>query len=431
MSELLTPPIEWTTVKARVKDLIPFEYNPRVLTEDRKELLKKSLEKFNLAEIPAINTDNKIIAGHQRVKVLLELGRGDELIDVRIPNRRLTDKEFKEYNITSNVPTGFWDADILEEFFADINLDELGLNIDDIEIPEILIPEELKEEDEQPFEPEPPIDPVSKEGDIYVLRSLQKNIEHRVVCGDSTESSVLRNMLNSDKIQLTVTDPPYNVDYKGGAGNKREGIKNDKQTDANFYEFLLSFYKSVFAFSVPGAPIYVFHADTEGVNFRKAFKDAGFKLSQCLIWKKQSMVLSRQDYHWKHEPCLYGWKEGWPHPWYSDRTQTTILEFDRPTRSDDHPTMKPLDLISYLIANSSRQKNIVFDGFLGSGTSLIACELLWRHLRGIELDPRYVDVNIERWVKYMKDNNRKFEVLKNGIKLTNTELDAFSKQINS
>ena len=193
----------------------------------------------------------------------------------------------------------------------------------------------------------------------------------------------------------------------------------------SFYDFLLQFYQQTFENSKEGAPIYVFHADTEGVNFRSALVDAGFKFSQCLIWKKNSIVMSRQDYHWLHEPCLYGWKTGAAHPWHSDRKQRTVMEFDRPSKSAEHPTMKPLELISYLIGNSSRQRQIVFDAFLGSGSTLISCEKLWRACRGIELDPKYSDVEVKRWVIYMQDNDLDFEVWKNGEKLETSDLEAY------
>ncbi|EKF56227.1 DNA methylase [Galbibacter marinus] len=426
MSTELLEPLEWHTTTARVADLVPYEYNPRILTEERKEKLKESLSKFNLAEIPAVNTDNKIIAGHQRVKLLMELGRQNDIIDVRMPNRSLTEKEFKEYNITSNVQIGYWDKDVLDEVFADINLEALGLNLDEVFIPDDLIPEELKQEAEDPnFQPEIPKDPISKEGDLYEMVSTQKNLRHRIICGDSTIEDTFKKLLGKEKINCTVTDPPYNVNYQGGSSNNREGIKNDHQESESFYSFLKSFFEQSFKYSEQGSPIYVFHADTEGVNFRKSLVDSGFKFSQCLIWKKNSIVLSRQDYHWQHEPCLYGWKEGVAHLWNSDRKQSTILEFDKPLRSDDHPTMKPIDLISYCITNSSKQKNIVFDGFLGSGSTLIGCELHWRNCRAIELDPRYVDVGVKRYVKYMTDNSRKFEVYKNGKKLTKDDLNKY------
>lgn len=422
--EMLPEPLEWTTEKRKVSDLIPYEYNPRTLTEAKKEKLKASLERFNLAEIPAINTDNKIIAGHQRIVVLLELGRGDDLIDVRVPNRTLTEEEFKIYNISSNVPTGEWDVDILNEIFADIDLMELGLDVSAIPVPESNVPAELFHEEEEEFEPELPKTPITVTGDVYEFRSKQKQLTHRIVCGDSTDGSVYDKILQGEQLKLIVTDPPYNVDYEGGTKDRLK-IQNDNMKPDDFYDFLLGFYTAAFSKAADGCPIYVFHADTEGINFRKAFKDAGFKLSQCLIWLKNSIVMGRQDYHWKHEPCLYGWKEGAAHPWYTDRKQTTILEFDRPTRSEDHPTMKPVDLFVYIIKNSSKQRDLVGDSFTGSGTTLISCEQSWRQARCLELEPGYVDVNVRRWSKYMRDNHLDHEIYRNGQILSKEELDKY------
>jgi DNA modification methylase len=442
MNNLLLAPLEWTTEKRKVKDLIPYEYNPRMLSETKKQKLRDSLEKFNLAEIPAINTDNIIIAGHQRVLVLMEIGRGDELIDVRVPNRELTEQEFKEYNIRSNVAVGDWDIDILNTIFDDIDLMSLGLNVDEIQLPEDTLPAHMQEESESDFDPEPPKDPISVLGDVYEFRSLQKKLVHRIVCGDSTAPEVYASLLQNEQFQLLVTDPPYNINYEGGTKDKLK-IMNDNMSSDDFYTFLYGFYRECFLNAVPGAAIYVFHADTEGINFRKALKDAGFKLSQCLVWLKNSIVMGRQDYQWKHEPCLqgevpvpepeplthepvlYGWKEGAAHNWYSDRKQTTILEFSRPFRSKEHPTMKPLDMIVYLIKNSSKQREIVGDSFSGSGTTLIACEISWRQARVIELDPRFVDVNVNRYIKYMRENHLQFEVLKNGQILSKIEMDGF------
>jgi DNA modification methylase len=442
MNDALLAPLEWHTEQRRVRDLIPYEYNPRILTAAKKQKLKESLEKFNLAEIPAINTDNKIIAGHQRVIVLLELGRGDDLIDVRVPNRELTEQEFKEYNIRSNIGAGEWDLDILNSIFEDIDLMQLGLDVNDIKLLDNLVPAHLATEDESDFDPEPPIDPISVLGDVYEFRSLQKKLIHRIVCGDSRSPEVYATLLPSELLQLIVTDPPYNINYEGGTKDKLK-ILNDNMSQADFYTFLYEFYFACFEKAVPGAAIYVFHADTEGVNFRKAMTDAGFKLSQCLIWVKNSIVMGRQDYQWKHEPCLqgsvpvpdadvkehqpilYGWKEGTAHSWYSDRKQTTILEFARPTRSKEHPTMKPVDMIVYLIKNNSKQRDIVGDSFSGSGTTLIACEQSWRQARVIELDPRFVDVAVRRWIKYMKENHLQFEVWKNGELLSSERIDLF------
>lgn len=419
----LIAPLEWENAKRKVKDLVPFEYNPRKLTPEKKQLLINSIEKFNLAEVPAINLDNKIIAGHQRIKVLMDLGRGDELIDVRIPNRPLTDKEFKEYNITSNVPIGFWDVDVLDAHFEDINIEALGLNLDEINLPADLFQDEVSNEEEQDFEPVLPKDPITKLGDVYEFVSKQKGITHKLVCGDSTNAKTYKTLGDED-FDLVATDPPYNVNYEGGTKEKLK-IKNDNMSGDDFYSFLYLFFQEVFVKSKPGAPIYVFHADSEGANFRLALKNAGFKLAQCLVWIKNSLVMGRQDYHWKHEPCLYGWKEGEAHKWYSDRKQTTVLEFDKPLRNEEHPTMKPLDLWCYIIKNSSKQKDIVADPFGGSGTTLISCEKLWRQARIIELGENYVDVHVSRYIKYMNDNKLDFVIKKNGKTLKAEDLNAY------
>lgn len=424
MPDILLPPLEWHTEKRKVADLVPYNYNPRKITPERLERLKRSLEKFNLAEVPAINTDNVIVAGHQRVKVLMDLGRGEEIIDVRVPNRELTEEEFKEYNITSNVSVGYWDIDILDQVFEDIDLASLGLDIDNIELPEDVTPEALIDEEEQEFDPEPPKDPISIIGDEFDFISEQKGLHHRLVCGDSTEAKYYKQLLNGKEFDLICTDPPYNVNYQGGTKDKLT-IKNDKMDKNSFYTFLYLFYQESFLNCKPGAPLYVFHADSEGANFRSALIDSGFKLSQCLVWVKNSLVMGRNDYHWQHEPILYGWKEGKPHPWYSDRKQKTVLEFDKPLRNADHPTMKPLDLICYLIKNSSKQKDIVGDMFLGGGSSLIACEQTWRNCYAIELDPKYVDVDVRRWIKYMRDNKLDFKIKKNGKLLKKEEIEAY------
>lgn len=408
MSELLAP-LEWYTEKRSVSELIPYEYNPRKRTPERIQKLKESLEKFNLVEIPAINLDNTIIAGHQRVFALFEIGRGSERIDVRVPNRLLTEEELKEYNIRSNIGIGEWDIDMLVEHFSEFNFDDLGLDLD-FELPDEFL---LGEESEDDFEPVLPEDPKSKEGDVYELISKQKDIVHRIVCGDARYSDAYAKLLHSEKFQVVNTDPPYNVDYQGGTKEKLK-IQNDKMDSGDFYTMLYLFFQETFIHSAEGCPIYVWHADTEGENFRKAFREAGWKLSQCLVWVKNSIVMGRNDYHWKHEPCLYGWKPGAAHPWYSDRKQATTLEFDKPLRNSEHPTMKPLELIIYQIKNSSKQRDVVGDLFLGSGTTLISCEQTWRQCRGIELDPRYIDVSINRWVKYMESNSLDFEVRLNG-----------------
>jgi len=230
MSELLIAPLEWHSEKRKVKDLVPYNYNPRKITPDRLEKLKNSLTKFNLAEVPAINVDNVIIAGHQRIKALMELGRSEELIDVRVPSRKLTDLEFKEYNITSNVSVGYWDKDILEEIFADVDLLELGLDLDNIVLPADVLPTELREEEEQEFDPTPPTEPISITGDVFEFISPQKGLIHRLICGDATNALDYKNLLKGKEFNLIVTDPPYNVNYTGGTKEKLT-IKNDRSEE--------------------------------------------------------------------------------------------------------------------------------------------------------------------------------------------------------
>lgn len=420
MSNKLLAPLEWTTVKRKVKDLIPYEYNPRTITDEDKAKLRKSLEKFNLVEIPVIDADDVVIAGHQRIVVLFELERGEDEIDVRIPNRKLTEDEFQEYNLRSNILNGDWDFEKIQEFFDNIDLEDIGFDLGDFDE---FIDQQISEatEEEQDFEPELPKTPVSILGDEYELCSKQKGLNRRIVCGDSTLSDTYKQLLKGKQFDLVVTDPPYNVNYEGGTKDKLK-IQNDNMSNDDFFSFLFLFYQDTFINSRFGAPIYVFHADSEGANFRNALKQSGYKLSQCLVWVKNSIVMGRQDYHWKHEPILYGWKEGGAHPWYSDRKQSTVVEFDKPLKNAEHPTMKPVDLISYFVKNSSKQRDIVGDLFCGSGSTLISCETTWRNCYGVEFDPKYVDVIITRWVKYMKDNSLEFSIKKNGKKMNQEEL---------
>ena len=418
-------PLFWTTVQRRVRDLVPLDYNPRILTEEGRARLLRSILKFNLAEIPAINTNDVVLAGHQRLRILLDLDRGDEVIDVRMPNRQLTKEELDEYNITSNVGAGVWDYTSLQENFAHIDLGAIGDTtmlagleaLANMALP--LLPTTEKE-----FDPTPPAEPVSVLGDVYELNSDGRGLVHRLICGSSTDSLVVEKVLDGKLIDLVNTDPPYNVNYQGKTKDALK-IQNDSLDNASFRTFLRDYYTNCYAHMKPGAPIYVFHADSEGANFRLAFQEAGLKLSQCLVWVKQAFVLGRQDFHWQHEPILYGWKEGAAHKWYSDRKQTTVLQFDRPARNADHPTMKPTPILEYQLACSSKPRDVVFDGFGGSGSLLVTCEKLDRNAHVIELEQGYVDVHVRRWVKFMRDNQRRFSVYRNGEKLTDVELACF------
>lgn len=437
--------LEWKTVQRKVSDLIPYDYNPRKISDIDKERLRYSVEKFNLVEIPVIDIDNTLIAGHQRIIILFELDRGNELIDVRIPNRKLTEEEFKEYNLRSNILNGEFDYEKIDEFFKDIDLENIGFDMVDfdafIENQNLSLTEE-----EGDVDAEPPTDPVSKLGDVFEFISLQKGITHRVVCGDSTKKKTYKTLLNDNEVfHLVVTDPPYNVNYEGGTKKKLK-IKNDHMKDEVFYKFLFDFFKNTFERSMLGAPAYIFYSDSEAVNFRNAMRNAGYKISSVLIWVKNQFVLGRLDYHMQHEPLLvgeleqeeevkrheailYGWQSKGKHPWYSDRKQSSVLEFDKPKRNADHPTMKPLELIEYLIKNSSKQKDLIGDLFLGSGTSLIASEKTWRSCRGVEFDPCYMDVIVRRYVNYMRDNHLKFKIKRNNEELSNEELNVFVKKV--
>lgn len=301
----------------------------------------------------------------------------------------LTEEQIKAYRLADNKvgEIAEWDFDLLGEELENIlEIDMTGFGFEDItgeEEAEII-------EDEVP---EPPAEPNAKLGDIYQLGS------HRLMCGDSTNATCVEKLMNGVKADIFLSDPPYNVDYEGKTKDKLK-IENDKMDNDSFRQFLIDAFVNADSSMKDGAVFYIWHADSEGHNFRGACFDIGWKVRQCLIWCKNSMVMGRQDYHWKHEPCLYGWKDGASHLWASDRKQTTILEFDRPARNDLHPTMKPVALFDYQIRNNTKAGDIVLDLFGGSGTALMACEQNGRTCYTMEYDPKYVDVIIERWENF-------------------------------
>lgn len=396
--------LEWETKKVKVKDLIQLDINPRKISEEKKQKLLSSLDKYNLVEIPAVNIDMEIIGGNQRVAALMIAGRGEDEIDVRVPNRMLTRKEVKEYAIISNTHAGEFDFDVLNVEFSDININELGFEI-------IGLDEWNKNQDKAAIAEAKEDDyvvPIGGANTDIVLGDLFEIGPHKLLCGSSTETDTWGRLMNDELADLVVTDPPYNVNYTGKTKEKLK-IENDQKTDGDFYQFLYDFYTALGSFTKAGGAWYVWHADSEGANFRKAMTDSGIMVKQCLIWVKNSMVMGRQDYHWKHEPCLYGWKEG-RHAWYSDRKQTTVLNFDRPTKNTEHPTMKPIPLIAYQIGNSSKSGDIVCDGFGGSGTTMVASHQTNRRCRMMELDPRYCQVIVDRMVKL----DPSIKILKNG-----------------
>jgi site-specific DNA-methyltransferase (adenine-specific) len=252
--------------------------------------------------------------------------------------------------------------------------------------------------------PEPPEEPISKRGEIYQLGN------HRLMCGDATASVDVESLMCGEKADLFLSDPPYNVDYEGATA-ERLTIQNDNMGDSAFLNFLTSAFKNALEIMKPGAAFYIFHSDTEGYNFRSACIASGLKIHQCLVWKKDSMVLGHHDYHWAHEPILYGWKDGAAHNWYSDRKQSTVLEFDRPKKSELHPTCKPVNMLIYLIQNSSKKSDLVSDFFGGSGSTLIAAEQTGRKAYLLELDEKYCDVIRKRWAEFVHGEGCEWEEL--------------------
>lgn len=380
--------------KIKIDKLIPATYNPR---KDLKPgdaeytKIKNSIENFGYVSPLIINKDMTVIGGHQRLKVLKELGFTElECIIVDLDKT----KE-KALNIALNKIQGDWDEEKLETLLQELKLDDFDTNLtgfDFDEVDEILKDVTGSKEDDFDIDSayEEIEEPITKPGDIWILG------KHRLMCGDSAQKNDIMRLINNQDADMILTDPPYNVDYVGKTAEALK-IKNDNMSDNQFYEFLKKVFENMYSVTKEGASIYVFHADTEGLNFRKAFKDAGYKLAECLIWKKDCFVMGRQDYQWQHEPILYGWKEGMAHYFINDRTQSTILEFDRPKQSTLHPTMKPIDLIAKLIKNSSKENDIILDLFGGSGSTIIAAEQLNRNCYTMELDPKYCDVIVKRW----------------------------------
>ena len=392
-----------------LKELKPAAYNPRKkLKKGDKEYekIKQSLLKFGYVDPIIVNEDLTVIGGRQRLTVLKDLDyETAKCVIVDLPK-----EDEKALNIALNKITGQWDEALLADLLLDLQESDFNLDLTGFEPPEIddilsNIHDKELSEDEFDVEEELKKPTVTRRGDIWQLG------KHRVICGDSTKSESYDQLLGDKKANLVVTDLPYNVDVEETAGK----ILNDNMSDGDFYQFLLSMFTQVENHMETDASVYVFHADTEGLNFRKAFKDAGFYLSGCCIWKKNSLVLGRSPYQWQHEPCLYGWKKKGKHQWFSDRKQTTIWEYDRPKSSKDHPTMKPIQLMAYPIQNSSMRGTVVLDPFLGSGSTLIAADQTGRVCYGIELDEKFVDVIVKRYIEVTGDTEvtvqRNHEVL--------------------
>ena len=355
------------------------------------EKLKRSIEQFGYVE-PVIWNEKtgRVVGGHQRLKVLTDMGITE--VDVVVVDMD-TEKE-KALNIALNKISGEWDTEKLALVIADLQGTDFDVSLTGFDPEELedLFRDDVKggvKEDDFDVEAELKKPTFSKAGDLWMLG------EHRLFCGDSTKPETFDLLMNGKKANLVVTDPPYNVDYKGSAGK----IKNDSMAEDQFEQFLLAAYQQMEAAMADDASIYVFHSDSHGLAFRKAFEEAGFYLSGCCIWKKQSLVLGRSPYQWQHEPVLFGWKKKGKHQWYTGRKESTIWEFDKPKKNKDHPTMKPIALVSYPIMNSTMTGCLVLDPFGGSGSTLIACEQTGRVCYTVELDEKFCDVIVRRYIE--------------------------------
>lgn len=391
MSEVTTA-MEWRTIP--VGNLRPAAYNPRkkLKAGDKEyEKIKNSIQEFGYVEPIIVNYDMTVIGGHQRLTVLKDMGYTEvQCVVVHIEDEH----KVKALNIALNKITGAWNEQLLADLLVDLQSVDFNTDLTGFEAPEIeqlfsKVHNKAIKEDDFDVEAELKKPTMSKLGDLWLLG------RHRLICGDSTLPETYTKLMDGRRANLVLTDPPYNVNVEETAGK----IQNDNMPDEDFYNFLFAAFVNMEQNMESDASIYVFHADTQGLNFRRAFADAGFYLSGCCIWKKNALVLGRSPYQWKHEPCLFGWKKGGKHQWYSDRKQTTVWEYDRPKSSKEHPTMKPVALMAYPIQNSCMSNCIVLDPFLGSGSTLIACEETGRICYGVELDEKFADVIVKRYVE--------------------------------
>jgi len=369
-----------------VDKLIPYAKNSRTHSPEQVGQIAASIKEFGFRN-PILVDNLTLIAGHGRLLAAQKLGL-DKVPTIDCSD--MTESQKKAYIIADNklALNAGWDTAMLTIEMKELQEEGFDLELlgfDDKELNALLEPEVVQGLTDEDAVPETPKEATTKLGDVYILG------KHRLMCGDSTSITDMEKLVNGQPVDMCLTDPPYNVAYEGGTKEKLT-IQNDSMEDSEFRQFLRDAFVAADTVMKAGAVFYIWHADSEGYNFRGACHDTGWKVRQCLIWKKSSLVMGRQDYHWIHEPCLYGWKEGASHLWSADRKQTTILEFNKPTRNGEHPTMKPVELFEYQMLNNTKGGDIVLDSFGGSGTTLIAAEKHGRYARIMELDPKYCDV---------------------------------------
>ena len=374
-----------------VDKLIPYAKNSRTHSPEQVGQIAASIKEFGFRN-PILVDNLTLIAGHGRLLAAQKLGL-DKVPTIDCSD--MTESQKKAYIIADNklALNAGWDTAMLTIEMQELQEEGFDLELlgfDDKELNALLEPEVVQGLTDEDAVPETPNEATTKLGDIYILG------KHRLMCGDSTSITDMEKLVNGQPVDMCLTDPPYNVAYEGGTKEKLT-IQNDSMEDGQFRQFLRDAFVAADTVMKAGAVFYIWHADSEGYNFRGACHDTGWKVRQCLIWKKSSLVMGRQDYHWIHEPCLYGWKEGASHLWSADRKQTTILEFNKPTRNGEHPTMKPVELFEYQMLNNTKGGDIILDSFGGSGTTMIAAEKHGRYARIMELDPKYCDVIVKRW----------------------------------
>jgi len=407
-------------VMMNIDEIIPYENNPRK-NDDAVEAVANSIKNFGFKSPIVVDANKVIVNGHTRLKASKLLGL--TMVPVIIASD-LTEEQCRALRLADNktAEIASWDKKLLMQELESIDWEGLQMDMTDFGFDNIFDskPQEVTHDD---FEEGQyiPATPYSMQGDVYLLG------RHRIMCGDSTNPEMVKTLLNGNKADMIFTDPPYNVNYEGSDG---QSIQNDNMGNEEFYNFLLSVYKNMFDSIKDGGSIYVCHADSEGLNFRKAFIDAGFKLAQCLIWVKNSFTMGRQDYQWQHEPILYGWKPGAGHYFVDDRSLSTVWFYDKPKHNDLHPTMKPLELVGQGINNGSLLGQLVLDLFGGSGSTLIACEQAGRINYSMELDEKYADVIVKRFIKY-KDSTDDCYLIRDGVQIPLAEISDFSSILNS